>query len=134
MKKYFVDTNVLVDLIADRKPYSKHAVKMFSKAESNQYDLYTSSHSMATTYYLLKKYIDEKSLRKILIQLMDFIHVIEVSETIIKKALHSSQKDVEDAIQLQCAYTIKNISGVVTRNTKDFKGSEIPVFAPDELQ
>jgi predicted nucleic acid-binding protein len=57
MKKVFVDTNVLVDLIADRKPFSKFAIALFSKAESGNVSLYTSSHSIATTHYLLKKYL-----------------------------------------------------------------------------
>lgn len=32
----------------------------------NKVQLYASSHSIATTHYILKKYLDEKSLREIL--------------------------------------------------------------------
>ena len=32
MKKVFVDTNIIVDLIADRKPFSKHAIEIFNQA------------------------------------------------------------------------------------------------------
>ncbi len=41
MIKVFLDTNILVDLIADRKPFSKHAIEIFKSAEKNktQYDL-----------------------------------------------------------------------------------------------
>ena len=45
MKKIFVDTNIIVDLIADRKPFSKFAIELFSKAEEKKLKLYTSSHS-----------------------------------------------------------------------------------------
>ena len=55
MKKIFVDTNIIVDLIADRKPFSKFAIDLFSKAENKKIRLFTSSHSIATTHYLLKK-------------------------------------------------------------------------------
>ena len=33
MKKVFLDTNIIVDLIADRKPFSKYAIEIFNKAE-----------------------------------------------------------------------------------------------------
>ena len=41
MKKIFVDTNLIVDLIADRRPYSKFAIEIFSKAEDKKLKLYT---------------------------------------------------------------------------------------------
>jgi len=33
MIKVFIDTNVIVDLIADRKPFSKDAIELFSLGE-----------------------------------------------------------------------------------------------------
>ena len=133
MNKIFVDTNILVDLIADRRPFSKFAVDLFSKAEKHKIELYTSSHSIATTHYLLKKYLEERELRKVLYQLLDFIQVIPVHVDVIKKGLKSKHKDFEDAIQMLCAYSIQNMDCIVTRNTKDFKGCELLVLAPDEL-
>ena len=62
MTKVFLDTNIIVDLISDRKPFSKYAIEIFQKAEEGKLKLYTSSHSLATTHYLLKKYIEEKDL------------------------------------------------------------------------
>jgi predicted nucleic acid-binding protein len=57
MKRVFLDTNIIVDLIADRRPFSKYAIQIFQKAESKELELFTSSHSIATTHYLLKKYL-----------------------------------------------------------------------------
>ena len=50
MKKIFVDTNILVDLLANRKQFSKYAVEIFSAAENKKVKLYTSSHSMLAPY------------------------------------------------------------------------------------
>lgn len=133
MKKAFIDTNIIVDLIADRKPFSKYAIEIFSKAENNKLKLYTSSHSIVTTHYLLKKYIDDKGLRTILIGLLDYLSIISVDQDTVKKALHSKYKDYEDAIQIMCASSVEKIDCIVTRNVKDFKHCEIPVFAPDEF-
>ena len=103
MIKIFLDTNILVDLIADRKPFSKQAIEIFKSTEKNKAQLYTSSHSIATTHYLLKK------------------------------GLRSNHKDFEDAVQILCASSIKGINFIVTRNTKDFKTSEISILTPDEM-
>ncbi|MCZ8285033.1 MAG: PIN domain-containing protein [Bacteroidia bacterium] len=133
MKKVFVDTNIIVDLIADRKPFSKFAIDIFSKAEENKLKLYTSSHSIATTHYLLKKYVDEKQLREVLYNLLKYLYIIPVDEDVIKKGLKSKHKDFEDAIQMICAYSIEKMDFIVTRNIKDFRDSEIAVLTPDEL-
>lgn len=133
MNRIFLDTNILVDLIADRKPYSKFAVRIIEIAENKKLNLYTSSHAFATAYYLLKKYTDEKQLREVLLNLSDFVQIISVSQEIIRKSLKSSHKDFEDAIQINAAYSIENMDCIVTRNPKDFKLSEIKIFAPEEL-
>lgn len=98
MKRVFVDTNILVDLIADRSPFSKFAIQIFSKAEERKIKLYTSSHSIATTHYLLKKYIDEKKLRHVLYNILDYLNIVAIDQDVIKKGLRSKHKDFEDAI------------------------------------
>lgn len=133
MKKIFVDTNILVDLIADRRPFSKFAIQIFFKAEDKKIKLYTSSHSIATTHYLLKKYIDEKDLREVLLNIIDYVNVIPIDVDVIKKGLKSKHKDFEDALQIYSAYSIEKMDCIVTRNIKDFKNSDIPVLSPDEL-
>ena len=133
MKKVFVDTNILVDLIADRRPFSKFAIQLFSKAEERKIKLYTSSHSIATTHYLLKKYIDEKELRDVLHSILDYLNIVAIDLDVIKKGLKSKHKDFEDALQIISAYSIEKLDCIVTRNTKDFKGSEVSVLTPDEL-
>ncbi len=133
MRNIFIDTNIIVDLIADRKPFSKYAIEIFSKAENKKIKLYTSSHSIATTYYLLKKFVDDKTLREILLGLIDYVSIIPVDITVLSKGLRSKQKDFEDSLQIYCATSIDKIDCIVTRNIKDFKGSEIPVLSPDEL-
>lgn len=87
MTSVFLDTNIIVDLIADRKPFSKYAIQIFELAEKDKLQIFTSSHSIATTHYLLKKYLDEKSLREVLLNLLEFLTVIPIDTEIIKKGL-----------------------------------------------
>jgi predicted nucleic acid-binding protein len=129
--RYFLDTNILIDLLGDRKPFSKHAIQLLTWAMEGKAELYTSSHSIATCYYILKKHSNDQALRIALETLMETVKVISVSEDILKKSLRSGFADVEDAIQVNCADTISGISGIVTRNVQEFKKSTIPVLAPD---
>ncbi len=131
--RIFLDTNILIDLLSDRKPFSKFAINIFKKAEARKIEIYTSSHSIATTHYLLKKYVGEKELRETLYNLVELITVIAVDVDILKKGLLSKHRDFEDSIQIFCASSIENISFIITRNIKDFKGSEIKVLPPDEF-
>lgn len=133
MKAVFVDTNIIVDLLADRPPFSKYAIELFALAEKGKVRLYTSSHSIATAHYLLKKYRAEKDLRAVLYTLMDFIEAIAIDTPILKKSLLSQHKDFEDALQIHAALSNPQIDYIVTRNLKDFKTAELPVYAPDEV-
>ncbi len=133
MKKIFVDTNIIVDLIADRAPFSKFAIDLFSKAEKKEVLLFTSSHSIATTHYLLKKYIEERELRNILFELITLLNVLSIDEETLKKGLRSKHKDFEDALQIICAESVVDIDFIVTRNSKDFKESNVQVLSPEEL-
>ena len=133
MKKVFLDTNIIIDLIADRKPFSKYAIEIFRLSEEKKIEAFTSSHSIATTHYLLKKYLDEKSLREVLFNLLAFVTIIPVDVDIIKKGLRSSHKDFEDSIQILCASSIENMDCIITRDLKHFKQSEIQVFSPDDF-
>jgi len=133
MKKVFLDTNIIVDLLADRRPHSKFAIELFKKAEQGDVKLYTSSHTIATSHYLLKKYIDEKQLRLILLSLLDFITVIPIDQESLKKGLRSKHKDFEDALQMLAAESEEKMLCIVTRNIKDFKLARLKVVGPDEV-
>lgn len=133
MKKVFVDTNILIDLLADRAPFSKFAIAIFDLAGQKKVKLFTSSHAFTTTHYLLKRHIGEKELRSVLLSLLEFIDLIAIDISIIKKSLLSNHKDFEDAIQMVAAGSVSEIDFIVTRNLKDFVTAGIPVLPPDEL-
>lgn len=133
MQHLFLDTNILLDLLANRVPFNKHAIALFKGVEQQKYTLYTSSHSIATCYYLLQKHGPEKKLRETIQHLLDYLSVLSVDERIIKKSLKSPHKDFEDAIQMNCAYSNPSINFIITRNTRDFKLAELEVLTAEEF-
>ncbi len=133
MIKVFIDTNIIVDLLIDRKPFSMHATELFQKAENGTIKLHASSYSIATTYYILKRYIEDGKLRQILTDLTDYVEIVSIDSSIIKRGLRSKYKDFEDSLQIFAAHSIENIEFIVTRNLKDFKEAGVKVLSADEL-
>lgn len=133
MKKVFIDTNILLDLIANRRPFSKYAILIFTQAEQKKIKLFTSSHTMAATHYLLQKWMNEKQLRQVLLNLLHYLQIIPIDSEMIKRGLQSKNKDFEDELQLQSAYSIQDMDCLITRNRKDYMHAVIPVLSPDEF-
>ena len=129
----FLDTNILVDLVTNRIPFSKNAIKIFDFCQNENIKMYCTSHSIATLHYLAKKMVDEKELRSIIEDLLDTVSIIAVTETILKKSLKSSHKDFEDAIQITSAQSVNDMDCIVTRDLKDYKNAEIKVYTPDQF-
>lgn len=132
MKHLFLDTNVLIDFLADRKPFSLEAAKLFNYSFKKKVTIYVAAVSYNNIYYILRQSCSHSETIKILSQLEEWTETIDVSKDVIKKALNSSFKDFEDAIQYNCAKTLNKIDCIVTRDTKDFKTSSIPTFTPKE--
>ena len=55
----------------------------------------------------------------------------DLTDKIIDKGLSSKFADFEDALQYHCALQM-DCNILITRNTRDFKESEISVMTPDE--
>ncbi len=130
--KFYLDTNIIIDLILRRNPYFEMVSSIFNFSIDKNIDIFTSSHCIATIHYVCKKNIKEEILRDLIDEILNYLKIISVDETILRNSLKSHHKDFEDAIQIFCAHQIKNLDGIITRNLKDFSTSEIPVFSPDE--
>ncbi len=132
MKHIFLDTNVLIDFLADRKPFSLDAAKIFNYSFKKKVTIYVAAVSYNNIYYILRQSCKHSETIKILNELQEWTETIEVSKDVIRKALKSEFKDFEDAIQYNCAKTINKIDCIVTRDTKDFKTSSTPTMTPKE--
>ncbi|MFN2423751.1 MAG: type II toxin-antitoxin system VapC family toxin [Cryomorphaceae bacterium] len=133
MKKYFLDTNILIDFLAERSAFGVHALQIFKKARLGEWELWTSDNAVTTTYYVIQQSIGEQAAREKLAKLLRYIDVQSISKEDLENALYSKFKDYEDAVQHNCALKITRLDGIITRNTKDFALSALPVFAPYEV-
>lgn len=131
--KIFLDTNIIIDFLTNRPPFTQEAIGLFQLAESGKIELYTSTHVLANTHYVLKKYLEDKKLRETLLELAEMIKISGVTAKGFLTALRSLHKDFEDAVQITTAEEIGGIDYIITRNLKDFKSSSIPAISVREL-
>jgi predicted nucleic acid-binding protein len=128
---YFLDSDVILDFLLDRDPFNFSADEIFEKAVNKEIQIYFSSLTVANIHYLLRKqYGNEGALDKIT-ELLRFCKILPVSEKEIFSAIKSGFSDFEDAIQHFTAVQNPEIKGIITRNSADYKKSQIPVFTPE---
>lgn len=132
MKRVFLDTNVILDLLAERRPFYESIATVATLADRKELLLLTSPISFTTVDYVLSKFEPKES---VLIKLQKFsilCKVAEANQETIDKSLFSLFKDFEDAVQYYCALQA-NCDVILTRNSSDFKKSVLPVMSPDEF-
>lgn len=130
--RLFFDTNIILDLLAHRDPYFESVAKLVTLADQGEIIIVASALSYSTLNYLLSKYenaeIAQDKLRKFRI----ISEVSDLDDTIIDKGLNSNFRDFEDALQYFCAVK-SGCDILITRNSKDFKESKIPVMTTEEF-
>jgi len=130
MKNIFIDTNVIIDFLSDRKPFSEDAAILFQLAKEKKINVYVAAISFNNTYYILRQVTSHIRALKLIDEFEEYVYVQETNRDILKKALRSGFNDFEDAIQYYSAIQLGEIDILTTRNLKDFKKSEIPVLSP----
>lgn len=101
--KVLVDTNIIIDALASRKPFSEDAEKNFLLAAKDEIETYISASSITDIYYILRKYSSEDTARGYILRLFQIFKVLPVSETECISALESKIPDYEDGLQDVCA-------------------------------
>ncbi len=132
MKHIFMDTNVVIDFLANRQPFSLDAARLFNMSVEGRIKIYISAVSYNNIYYVLRQSLTNNATIKLLESLADMTEITDVNDKVIRQSLKTDFKDYEDAIQYYSALTIPNVDFIVTRNTKDFKKSRLPVLTSIE--
>jgi predicted nucleic acid-binding protein len=132
MKTFFIDTNILIDYLSDRKPFSITAAKLFSHFINKKVKLIVSAISFNNIYYILRQNLPHQNVLQLLENLLEMVEVEPLTKRIIENSIKINFKDFEDAIQYNSALNYKKVDAIITRNTKDFKNSALPVLLPEE--
>ncbi len=131
MKNILLDTDVILDFFFDRKPFADNSAQILSLCESKEIKGFVTSVIISNVYYLLRQTASHDKVIEKLTQLITLTEVLTTSKEIIIKALNSKFKDFEDALQNYSAEVSEKIDVIVTRNTKDYKNSNLSIMTPE---
>jgi predicted nucleic acid-binding protein len=132
MDSVFVDTDIILDLLSFREPFYIHAASLFSLADQKKLKINVSSLSFSNLHYILSKQYSPDQSRKKLLMFKTLVTVLPVTDKIVELALASDFRDFEDGIQYYAALE-QRIKVILTRNLRDFKKAEIPVFTTEHF-
>lgn len=137
MSPIFLDTDIILDVFAQREPFYKAAARVLTLIEERQIAGYTSSLIFANLFYILRKLSSREAALTHLRQLHSLVTVLAVDERTIDFALNSAFTDFEDAIQYSTAKQ-HHIKYLLTRNITDYNAADTTVMtictAEDYLQ
>ncbi len=126
------DTNVVLDLLLDREPFSVDAARCFSRVEAGEIEGWLCGTTVTTLHYLIRKSVGATKAREGISLLLSLFEIAPVNKTVLERALNLPFKDFEDAVLHESARLV-NAGVIITRNKADFKHSDIPVRLPGEI-
>jgi predicted nucleic acid-binding protein len=128
----FVDTNVLLDVLARREPFYADSAQVWTLAESGRVTGFASALSLPNLFYLLRRAKGQAAARTAMALLRDIFQLVPLDVQITNQAIDAKISDFEDAIQLFSALR-SGANVLVTRNPAHFPGGEIAVQTPAEF-
>lgn len=128
-----VDTNIIIDALANREPYADNAKKILEKCAAREVTGILAAHSIPNMFYIFRKNFSQDERRFLLKNLCNIFKISDLNAKKILAALENEKfVDFEDCLQEECA--VESMADyIVTRNPADFANSRVEVILPEEF-
>jgi predicted nucleic acid-binding protein len=130
--RVLIDTNVVLDFLQDREPFSEDAAKLFEKIDAGEVEGFIAATTVTNIYYIVRKAAGVIAAQDAIAQILMDLHICAVDRGILEQAIALNFQDFEDAVQCACAIAHR-VNAIVTRDTSGFVSAGIPVVSPGEL-
>jgi predicted nucleic acid-binding protein len=130
--KILIDTNIVLDLLLEREPFVEPAIALFEKIEQGKLTGAIAATTITNIFYIIRKTEGREVALAAIHRLTIGLQFCAIDRQTVETALSFELKDFEDSIQLACA-TLNQLDAIVTRDPKDFIGSNLPIYSPTEL-
>ena len=115
MISVLLDSNVILDAVAQRSPFYKNAETIFILAAERKIKGYITANSLTDIYYIAKKQLSDLSAREALRYLFKVFYVIAVTGEDCMEALDFDMSDFEDAVVVFCGSKV-DVDYIITRD------------------
>jgi predicted nucleic acid-binding protein len=128
----FIDTNILLDVLARREPFYAASAEIWSLAERQEVRACVSAISFNNVYYIIRKAEGKTKADKAMRLIRDVFDIVAPDSQIVNQAIDAGTDDFEDAVQFHSAVRAKTRC-LITRNPNDYPKSSMPIVTPDEF-
>jgi predicted nucleic acid-binding protein len=128
-----IDTNIVIDAIAVRKPFNENALEILHKFGKREINCAITASTASDIYYITRKYLkNKKKTLSLLKKLFNMFTIITVTKEDCLKAFETGIKDYEDSLLSVCAFKWQ-ADYIITRNAPDFSSSAVSAISPEEF-
>jgi len=131
IKKLFLDTNIVLDLIDSNRKFYSDAIKIIKYAIFNSIEIVISEDMLSTIYYVNKDKTHTLNFFNIILHKWT---IIPFGNKVILKALNYAKEnncDLEDTLQCFCA--LSNSCNLIISNDAKFVNCGIEIFTTTEF-
>jgi predicted nucleic acid-binding protein len=132
MSRVLYDTNVLLDVLLERKPHLNASAAALDLAASDRVEGFIAGHTVTTLAYLLQRERGAKVAHEALTHLLSRLKVAATTDAGVREALEMDLGDFEDAVCVAAALEAR-CDSIVTRNVRHFRGAKVPALLPEAV-
>lgn len=126
---FLIDTNVILDVMLDRRPWSHEGVLLFEALSTGKARGLVAAHAVTTVHYMIRKAVGSDVAREGIRNLLKVLDVVPVDAKLLKRALELDITDYEDAVHVAAAIAC-GATSIVTRDHRDYSASPIVAVLP----
>jgi predicted nucleic acid-binding protein len=130
--RVLLDTNVIIDLLLDREPFSLAAGRLVAQVARAKLDGVLCATTVTTIHYLAARVLGAERAVAEIQKLLSLFNVAAVNRAVLEGALRARFEDFEDGVLHEAAVRC-GAQAIVTRDLRHLKRSTIPVYSPDQL-
>jgi predicted nucleic acid-binding protein len=132
MKRFLIDTNVVLDVLLERPPFVEDARRIWEASDAGLFDASIASFSIPTIHYICRRHAGIVAANSAVDVCLQAFEVCALYRECVLAARRMTTGDFGDNLQIASAIT-DFMQGIVTRYKGDFVAAPIPVYLPSEF-
>lgn len=130
--RIMIDTNIFLDVMLEREGLCDGSAALLQLCEDRLVTGFVSASCVTDIFYIVRKHLHSTDAAYLAIgKVLDIASVCDVTNSDVLLAFEKRSRDFEDCLLSVCARSAK-CECIITRNTADFAGYDVPAFTPEE--
>ena len=130
MTTVLVDTNVVLDVLVDRRPHVEASAAVWAAVEAGSLRGLLAAHAVTTIHYLIRRELGGLKAKRTIARLLRIFEIAAVDGPVIQLALELPCADFEDAVTAAAA-KFAGCDCLLTRDPRGFRASPVRSLTPE---